>query len=53
MNSFSRKLLVVGLVLAALAIPFNSLFAVIDDESTIKSFRVIGYTADSDNSYKR
>ena len=53
MNSFSNKLLVIGLVFAALAIPFNSLFAVVDDESTLKTFKVIGYTADSNDSYQK
>jgi hypothetical protein len=46
MSPFTKKLLLVGIVTMAIAIPFNSLFAEIDDQSSIKSYQVTGYTAE-------
>lgn len=47
-SPFTRKLLLAGMIIAAIAIPFNSLFTVIDDQSSFKSYQAFGYTAEVD-----
>ncbi|MDH5484574.1 MAG: hypothetical protein OEY43_04985 [Gammaproteobacteria bacterium] len=47
MSPFERKCLLVGILVSAVAIPFNSLFAISDDQSAILPMQVMGYTAEA------